>query len=291
MNYLYEESDILNSPYEAFLFDTAKEIFPILAHWHYFMEVIYILQGSAFITANQKDYILEPNDIIIFYPQVIHSISFASNAPLKYAVLKFDIKQISITSNYSPKLNVIFKHASHNTALPIMFHSIEFEASYMETAFFNCIHEIQTKHFGYDMQYQSNTTAILVGIIRLWEKYGLKTNDILSLPEDTQSFHDVVEYIDSHIGESIRIEFLAEQLNMSYSYFAKSFREIYGQSCSEYIEFIRLNKAKDLLRFTTFDLNYISQETGFSDCSHLIRKFKRKYGITPHQFRLQLKNQ
>lgn len=289
MNYLYEESNILNSPYEAFLFDTAKEKFPILAHWHYFMEIIYILEGFAFITANQQDYILEPKDIIIFYPQVIHSISFASNTPLKYAVLKFDINQISITSSYSPKLNIIFKHASHNTALPIMFHSTELVSTYIETAFFNCIHEIEAKQFGYDMQYQSNTVTILVQIIRQWEQHGLKTNDILSLPEDTQSFHDIAEYIDSHLGETIRINTLAQRLNMSYSYFAKSFHEIYGQSCSEYIEFIRLNKAKDLLRFTTFDLNYISQETGFSDCSHLIRKFKRKYGITPHQYRLQLK--
>ena len=74
---------------------------------------------------------------------------------------------------------------------------------------------------------------------------------------------------------------------MSYSYFAKLFRETYNQSCKEYIEFTRINKAADLLLFTNQDLTYISQETGFADCSHLIRSFKEKYGVSPHQYRRQ----
>ena len=73
---------------------------------------------------------------------------------------------------------------------------------------------------------------------------------------------------------------------MSYSYFAKKFHELYGQSYKDYIEFIKLSKVKALLLFTNFDLNYISQETVFSDCSHLIRTFRKKTGITPKQFRI-----
>ena len=65
------------------------------------------------------------------------------------------------------------------------------------------------------------------------------------------------------------------------------FHDLYGQSCKEYIEFIRISKVKDLLLFTDFDLSYISQKTGFSDCSHLIRTFKKKTGITPKHFRMQ----
>ncbi|MGN1090834.1 MAG: helix-turn-helix domain-containing protein [Huintestinicola sp.] len=46
-------------------------------------------------------------------------------------------------------------------------------------------------------------------------------------------------------------------------------------------------KAEELLLFTDYDLNYISQETGFSDCSHLIKSFKKYRGITPKQFRMK----
>ena len=85
---------------------------------------------------------------------------------------------------------------------------------------------------------------------------------------------DILVYLDRHSQENINIEALAHKYNMSYSYFAKLFLKHYGQSCKQYIEFIRLNKVENLLLFTDYDLNYIAAETGFADCSHLIRTFK-----------------
>ena len=58
-------------------------------------------------------------------------------------------------------------------------------------------------------------------------------------------------------------------------------------SCKEYIEYIRVTKAEDLLLFSDYDLTYISQETGFSDCSHMIKTFRKYKNITPKQYRLQ----
>jgi len=73
--------------------------------------------------------------------------------------------------------------------------------------------------------------------------------------------------------------------HLSYSHFAKLFRENYGRSCKEYIQYIRMNKAQDLLLNSDFDINYIAQETGFYDCSHFIRQYKKWRGITPKQDR------
>ena len=58
-------------------------------------------------------------------------------------------------------------------------------------------------------------------------------------------------------------------------------------SCKEYIEAMRIYKVEELLLFTQYDLSRISQETGFSDCSHMIKSFKKRRGITPKQFRMR----
>ena len=47
MNPIFEYSDTLNNPYEAFFFDAQKNNFPVSPHWHYFMEILYILKGTA----------------------------------------------------------------------------------------------------------------------------------------------------------------------------------------------------------------------------------------------------
>ena len=49
MNYLYEYSDILNTPYEAFEFDTLKNDFPVRPHFHHYVEFIYMLEGIGIV--------------------------------------------------------------------------------------------------------------------------------------------------------------------------------------------------------------------------------------------------
>ena len=53
----------------------------------------------------------------------------------------------------------------------------------------------------------------------------------------------------------------------------------------EYLEEMRVYKAEELLMFTDFDLTYIANECGYSDCSHLINSFKKHKNMTPKQFR------
>ena len=65
----------------------------------------------------------------------------------------------------------------------------------------------------------------------------------------------------------------------------KKFKELYGISCKEYICRVRIAKVEHYLRFTNEDLTYVSQETGYSDCSHMIKEFKAVKGITPGKYR------
>ncbi|MDP4177535.1 MAG: AraC family transcriptional regulator [Bacillota bacterium] len=287
MNFLFEESNILESPYEAFLFDAKNSLFPIKAHLHYFMEIIFMLRGTAIINCNKEEYLLEPGDLILFHPNTIHSIFSVSREPLKYDVLKFDINSININSSYTPKLSIIFRCAEGNMDAPVFFSSDNFKDFALDNLMNCCIKEINNKDYGYDIKIQTLIASLLIEILRIWRKHGFDTNNIAVIDDDSDSLHSLLQYIDEHSHESIKVEDLAEKCHMSYSYFAKKFHEMYGQSCKDYIEFIRLSKVKDLLLFTKFDLNYISQETGFADCSHLIRTFKKSIGITPKQFRLQ----
>lgn len=287
MNYLFEEINVLTSPYEAFLCDTRHGVFPVKAHWHYYVEIIHMLEGTAIINCNSNEYVLEPGDLIFFHPQAVHSIFASSPEPLKYNVLKFDINNLHISSSYTPKFSAIFKSALDNANTPIYLPSKRFKNFSLDTLFYSCIEEIRDRDYGYDIRLQSLISSLLIEVLRIWRKNGFDTNNINSPPYETESLHTILQYIDEHSHESLRVELLAERCHMSYSYFAKKFHELYGQSCKDYIEFIRLSKVKDLLLFTNFDLNYISQETGFSDCSHLIRTFKKNMEITPKQFRMR----
>lgn len=288
MHYLFEQSDVLNTPVECFVFDTANEVFPVKPHWHYFIEIIYMINGTAEMHAERDTYIMNAGDMILFHPRSVHSIYSLSNDDIKYAVLKFDINTLSTTSSYAPKLRSIFKSAQRKK-MPVYFPADKTVGMDCERIFLSCTDEMQKQNYGFDLIIKAKLYELLVGIIRSWQEKGFAIDNDAWADETHYDIDSITEYIDAHMGENLQVVDVAKECRLSYSCFAKKFQALYGMSCKEYIEMMRVYKVEELLLFTDFNLNYISQETGFSDCSHMIKSFKTHRGITPKQFRLKNK--
>lgn len=291
MNSLFEYTDKLNAPYECFVFDANVENFPIHPHWHYFMEIVYMIEGSAILNCEEQSFVAEPGDMVLFLPHQIHSIYAVANMSLKYYVMKFDVGQLASSvsdmgaSNTAIHFPSMLRAAKGNSAATLLFRSEEMGEFSVKDIFRRGCVEMEKQEYGYWLMMQSYISMLLTFVLRRWRENGFDTDKALLRGPEEENIYFITEYIDAHIQEALKVEDLAKLCNMSYSYFAKRFREMYGQSCKKYVEFIRLYKAEELLLFTNQDMNYISQETGFSDCSHFIKAFKEKYGVTPKKYR------
>lgn len=286
MHYLFESADILNSPIECFEYQPAVQPFPVRMHWHYFMEIIYITEGTAEMRSEDRTYLLSEGDMIVFHPKSVHGIFAADGNPLRYSVMKFDINRLTITSSYTPKLRSIFRSAEKR-GMGIVFPS-EFTSEYgIGRLFSTCISEMGESGYGSDIIVRTRIYELLILMLRYWQKAGFAVDSEVFAEDTKYDIYNITELIDMTLSEGISVNEIAARCSMSYSYFAKSFRDIYGRSCKEYIEQMRLYRVEELLLYTDFDLSYISQETGYSDCSHMIKSFKRSKGITPKQFRMQ----
>ena len=65
----------------------------------------------------------------------------------------------------------------------------------------------------------------------------------------------------------------------------KFFKETMGMSFTQYLNDYRLNIAGQTLRSTTDNISDIAQNTGFDNLSYFTRMFKKKYGMTPGEYR------
>lgn len=283
MEGLFEYNDYLNSPYEAFIDGSEDGNKKVRPHWHYYAEFIYVISGSANINSDNESYTVREGDMAVFLPRSIHSIESTADRDLFYYVIKFDINCFKISSAYTPELSKVFSAARGNVSGHIK--STDISDSYIERAISQCVSEYENKTYGYDLLINCNLTYVLVNILRLWRRKGLDTDKIVLEKEDDSTIYNITEYIDENSKKVLNIQNLAKMCNMSYSYFAREFKRLYGRSCKDYIEFVKISKAEQMLMFTDFDLNYISAETGFSDSSHLIKTFKKLKGITPKQFK------
>ena len=285
MEQLFEYSDVLKTPVEAGYFSYPECQLPFPSHWHYFIEMIYVFSGKVVVTCKDEKFELSAGDFIFIPPEVIHSFSSVSGNEYKFGVIKYDINKIHLSSVYLPKLGVLLRDSTLQKELPIAFHEDQFKDIDLKKMFDDSIRECTEKKYGYDSYLYACFVQVIIKLIRIWQDGGYLNNIVVNTKTDNYSIRNIIEYIDEHSGDNIPVSELAKMCNMSYSYFAKEFKAMYGQSCKEYIEFIKLSKAENLLLFTNSDLNFISEETGFADCSHFIRVFKRRYGMTPKKYR------
>ena len=285
MDELFEYSDILNAPFQAFS-GSWKDVRP---HWHYFTEMVYLVKGKLLAEVGKNKYTMTPGDMIIFHPKQIHSFldydTTEENSELLFYVIKFDEMILSNTTPGSPKLPKLLDNATNLDTPYNLITAEELQYNPVKLFFENCIWETKHKEFGYDIKVASTISLIVTEIMRIWLRKGFKFSTKTTFDQFSTKDFSVLEYIDKHSAENINIENLANMCGMCYSNFAKQFKAQFGKTCKEYIEFVRICKADTLLLYTDKTLDYISQETGFTDSSHFIRTYKKIKGITPKQRR------
>ena len=139
----------------------------------------------------------------------------------------------------------------------------------------------------WEMEKLSNFEAIMKwqqsSLIELTQKVAaLKTEKTVS-----PLIHQIFNYIATHINEPLTVNSLAYALYQNRSYLSRMFKKEMGKNLSDYIIERKLLEAKDLLRFSNRSISDISNFLAFSSQSYFQTVFKKKYGITPLQYRKQ----
>ena len=78
---------------------------------------------------------------------------------------------------------------------------------------------------------------------------------------------------------------IAEHFDMNPHYISMQFKEQSGESLKTFINFVRIEKAKQILLTTPKKLEEIANMVGFIDNNAFIRVFKKFEGITPGKYR------
>lgn len=96
---------------------------------------------------------------------------------------------------------------------------------------------------------------------------------------------ELTRIIEKHLVEGIRLEEAAALLGETPTAISHRLRRKFGMSFSEYVNRLRIDRAKDLLRRTQLNATQIAQRLGISDQSNFGKLFKRFEGITPLEYR------
>ena len=115
-------------------------------------------------------------------------------------------------------------------------------------------------------------------VVKLLRKNHLKTADV-------KNFEYIINHLKENYHERISLSDCAAQLDISYDYFQHKFKEITGYSPRNYLLNLRLKASKELLLNEQLSCTEISYRCGFSTSAQFSMLFKRKYGVSPQNFR------
>jgi len=100
----------------------------------------------------------------------------------------------------------------------------------------------------------------------------------------------VVKYIyDHYASPDISLEEIASENDISISYVSKLVKEETGESFSNILQNLRMEKFKELLLTTDQPIKELVQEVGYYDVSNFTRKFRKENNITPGEYRKKFK--
>ena len=115
----------------------------------------------------------------------------------------------------------------------------------------------------------------------------LLNTDIKTASKTTSLFEAIRQYIDSHFREDISREFLAKMFYISPNYLSYLFQNEGKIGLNEYLNHIRLEYAKSLLKGYELNVKEIALDAGFKDSNYFCRIFRKKTERTPTEYRRQ----
>ncbi|MBE6917178.1 MAG: helix-turn-helix domain-containing protein [Ruminococcaceae bacterium] len=124
-------------------------------------------------------------------------------------------------------------------------------------------------------------TTALCGLVQ----YYLDHTKVSPREYSTDRVIKVIDYINRHYTENLSLEQLAEVAGYSTTHLSKRFREVTGRPPVQYLNLIRIDRAKYLLQYTVDPIGSIMEQCGFTSAAYFARVFKKMLGYSPQAFR------
>ncbi len=254
----------------------------VKAHIHNCIEITYIEKGNFEFYINDIKYQLFAGDCVLTRSNSIHYTISGNASEHSYYFLKIKASELKnfTVPDFEDKYTMCFTIDSPNSKRVWRKEEIESSFPQIKNGFEMLINDYHNKSENSEIQRKIAVELILYDI---FNSAGVTENPVSSgIAKDTMSaICKAMLYINKNYTEDITCEDMCKMVNLSYSYFSRTFKEITGNTFKEYLNVCRINYAESLLVNTNKSAVEICMESGFNNPAYFSKVYKEIKGVSP----------
>ena len=267
-----------DDPFSTYHIENAGRSFQIPVHWHDEFEIIYVRSGFLTVSISGESYIGKTGEAFVVSPGNLHLMG-AQTGTVDYYTFLFPLKYISFRTDdmLDEKLleplnsgHLMICPRVKDTAKELCEQLIEIYEAKKDESVSKITTQVRTK------------IILLQFILEMWKKGFVIENDTSGRNTIEK---EMVSYIQQNFTGKISLREFGEQFHLSEKYISRYFKEHFHITLSQYVTYLRLEHAKQLLQDTDIPVTDVAMQSGYQNVSYFIRSFQKAYAVSPLKYR------
>ena len=267
-----------DDPFSTYHIQNGGQSFQIPVHWHDELEIIYVKSGFLTVNISGENYIGKPGDAFVVSPGNLHFMG-SQTGTVDYFTFLFPLKYIAFRTDDMLDDKLIEPlNSGHLMISPEIKDTVKEQCEQLAGVYAAEIDKSESKITG-----QIRKKIILLQFIHeLWKKGFIVENDTTGRNTVEK---EMVSYIQQNYTGKILLREFGEQFHLSEKYISRYFKEHFHITLSQYVTYLRLEHAKQMLQETDISVTEVAMQSGYQNISYFIRRFKKTYGVSPLKYR------
>lgn len=249
-------------------------------HHHNFAELSFVVEGSGTEIVNGRAHRFKAGTVTFLLPHHIHEVRVNSAAVVKYNCM-FDLNLLFLSPSDRDLANALLKTGID---YPSHYDLDEKQTVHMTGLFEALRREYEDNGFAKESALRSKLMEAFIFLLRTPKVPPFAGSSSASV-QTRNCMVDILHYLHVNYQEEITLSVLAERFDRNASYISRMFKQLVGQTFTEYLHALRVSRAASLLATTSMSITDIAIDVGFDHTRTFTRAFKYAKGTTPKQFR------
>lgn len=238
----------------------SDSVFKYDIHMHTYYEMTLYEPFDGKVSVNGRDTDIESITAILVCPSDFHEIFVNTASDAKFIKIGFDA---NILTDTIPDFSIIMTNIKKDSFLVDVFNEIRSKSG--------------------DKTYVKLLINTLIHLM-------VNNGERIIHPDTRKGYKTAVsaaKIVNESFNSNITLESAAKQLSVAPQYLSSIFKQVLGINFSDYLSDIRLNYAEKQIKNSKKSITEICFEAGYTNFSHFSRSFKKKYELSPREYRKQ----